>query len=343
MKRRKLLKGLTISGAGISLIGSTGFLVGCDGKSQKTSKNDQGFKTGLFFMISLAQWSLNHSFFGESRKLPWPEFGRRLTVDPDSLLLGDLDPINFPVIARRDFDIEAVEYVNTFYMSKKNDQNFWNELKSRSDGEGITNVMIMCDAEGDLGDPEDNSRNQAVDNHKGWVDIAKFLGCQSIRVNASGNGTPSQIKEAAVDGIGKLSEYAGNSDINILIENHGGMSSNARWLSGIIEQVNVENCGTLPDFGNFCMERGPEGCEKAYDMYRGVRELMPFAKGVSAKAYDFDEEGNETTIDYSKMLDIVKNSGFTGYIGIEYEGKSHSESKGISATKKLLERVGAEV
>ena len=111
-----------------------------------------------------------------------------------------------------------------------------------------------------------------------------------------------------------------------------------------MKAVNKSNVGTLPDFGNFCIKR-EEGnwrnCVDAYDRYQGTTELMPFAKGVSAKSHDFDEQGNETETDYTKMLQIVKAAGFSGYIGIEYEGEKLSEDEGIRKTKALLEKAGS--
>lgn len=338
MDRRKAIVKMSKSGAGLYLLSSPFIISSCSGNSQ--TQEGKVEEEALFFSISLAQWSLNHSFFGESRKLPWPEFGKRLAVDPDSLIQGDLNPDDFPIIAKQDFGIEAVEYVNTFYFSKKNSPDYWNELKNKCDGEGVKSLLIMCDAEGNLGSTDDQQRNQAVENHYGWVDIASKLGCHSIRVNAAGEGTSEEVKSAAVAGLGMLTEYGEKSGINIIVENHGGYSSNGQWLSDVIAQVGSEYCGTLPDFGNFCIDRGPQGCKNEYDKYKGVKELMPYAKGVSAKSYGFDEKGNETSIDYKKMLRIVKNSGFTGYVGIEYEGSELSEKEGIIATKRLLQEAG---
>ena len=167
----------------------------------------------------------------------------------------------------------------------------------------------------------------------------------SVRVNLFGADAENNFeiwKDTAADGLTGLSEYAAKQGINVIVENHGGLSSDASKLVEVIKSVNLSNCGTLPDFGNFCVrreggERWSAPCIEEYDRYKGVAEMMPFAKGVSAKSYDF-ESGNETSIDYTKMLGIVKQAGYIVYIGVEYEGSRLSEEQGIIATKKLLLR-----
>ncbi|MFT6133570.1 MAG: sugar phosphate isomerase/epimerase [Cyclobacteriaceae bacterium] len=318
------------------------FLSSCQGAATKEGQSEEA-TIPLFFSISLAQWSLHRSFFGDIRKLGWAEFGRLLKENPDALLSGELNPVDFPRIARADFGLSAIEYVNTFYFSKGEDTAFWNDMKSKCDGEGIASKLIMCDAEGNLGDTNTESRNTSVRNHYKWVDAANILGCHSIRVNAAGSGSADEVRDAAVDGLGQLTEYGAKNGINIIVENHGGYSSDGKWLADVISQVNSPYCGTLPDFGNFCLEKSGDDCLTSYDKYQGVSELLPFAKGVSAKTYDFDKRGNETTIDYVQMLKLVKASGFTGTIGIEYEGDRLNEKDGINATIALLKKAGAEV
>ena len=259
------------------------------------------------FKISLAQWSLHTAFFG-----------------------GKLDPMNFAKISKDDFGIDAIEYVNQFYKDKKGDDATLKALKKSADDAGVKNVLIMCDGEGDLGDPDDSKRKEAVDNHKPWLEWAKELGCHSIRVNARSKGTPIEQMKLAADGLAMLTEVAAPMKINVIVENHGGLSSNGTWLAAVIQKVDSKFCGTLPDFGNF----------HEYDRYKGVNQMMPFAKGVSAKSHDFDEEGNETHTDYDKMMQIVcVKHDYHGYVGIEYEGKTLPEPEGIKATKKLLERI----
>jgi sugar phosphate isomerase/epimerase len=200
----------------------------------------------------------------------------------------------------------------------------------------------MVDDEGDLADPDENKRNQAVENHKKWVDAASKLGCHSIRVNTFGTNDPQIWKSTVVDGLRKLSEYAATKSINILCENHGWLSSNPVELMKAINEVNMENCGTLPDFGNWCVRRADTNekwgdCAEVYpDKYEGTKMMMPSAMAVSAKSYNFDKDGNETTIDFLKMMQIVKDAGYTGFVGVEYEGDELNESKGIKATKDLL-------
>lgn len=277
----------------------------------------------LFFKISLAQWSLHRTL-------------RRWTRD--GYTDGTGDPLDFPIIARNQFGISAIEYVNTFYYEKTDDQAYFAELKSRCEGEGVRSVLIMVDDEGNLGDPDDAGRKKAVMNHHRWVEKARFLGCHSIRVNARSAGSWDEQMKLAADGLRSLCEYADERDINVIVENHGGLSSNGKWLSGVMKMVDHPRCGTLPDFGNFKISE-----DETYDRYQGTTELMPWAKGVSAKSYGFDEEGNEVRTDYYKMLGIVKEAGYTGYIGVEYEGDQLSEADGIIATRKLLEKAGAEV
>jgi sugar phosphate isomerase/epimerase len=265
------------------------------------------------FKISLAQWSLNKAFFGKK-----------------------LDPLRFAEIAKKDYGIEAVEYVNQFYKAKKKDDAYLKDLKKVADDAGVKSVLIMCDGEGALGDPDEKRRQQAVENHYRWVEWAKFLGCHSIRVNAQtgGNGTREDKAKMAADGLRKLSEFSGKVGINTIVENHGGLSSDGEWLAGVMKLVGSKFCGTLPDFGNF----------GSYDRYKGVDELMPFAKGVSAKSHDFDDKGEETHTDYHKMMAlVVKKHHYHGFVGVEYEGGKLSEPDGISATKKLLETVRAEL
>ncbi len=310
--RRKFIRKMAGIGTGIAASAVLpGFLGSCYGNNS------------LFFSISLAQWSLHKTL-------------RRWQGDGYNKSEGD--PLDFPVIARKQFGIDAVEYVNTFYYDKAGDQDYLAELKNRCKGEGVRSLLIMVDAEGNLGDPDELNRKQSVTNHYKWVETAKFLGCHSIRVNARSKGSWEEQMKLASDGLQSLCEFAEDFDINVIVENHGGLSSNGKWLSGVMEMVNHNLCGTLPDFGNFKLDNGEE-----YDRYLGVKELMPWAKGVSAKSYDFDSEGNDSKTDYYKMLQIVKDAAYTGYIGIEYEGRELSEPDGIIATKALLEKAGAAV
>jgi len=267
------------------------------------------------FSISLAEWSLNRTLFA-----------------------GKLDNLDFAKTAKNDFAIDAVEYVNQFFKDKATDQKYLSEMKKRASDLGVKNVLIMIDNEGALGDADETKRKQAVENHYKWVEAAKFLGCHSIRVNAQSQGSYEEQLARAADGLRRLTEFGASREINVIVENHGGLSSNGAWLASVIQKVNHPRCGTLPDFGNFNLGDG-----KQYDLYQGVKELMPFAKGVSAKSGSFDEQGNETRIDYPRMMKIVLDAGYRGYVGIEYSGNVLSEHDGIRATKKLLERVHTEM
>ena len=292
--RRKFITSLSASIAASSLL-----------------SNADHHKKKQLFEISIAEWSLHKSLFGKK-----------------------ITNLEFPVVAKKEFDISAVEYVNQFFKDKANDKNYLNELKKICDNEGVKSLLIMCDGEGKLGDPDKSKRISSVNNHKRWIEAAKHLGCHSIRVNASSSGSYDDQQKLAADGLSKLSEFASTHGLNVIVENHGGLSSNGQWLSAVMKSVNMKNCGTLPDFGNFRIGGG-----KTYDRYKGVKELMSFAKAVSAKSHDFDDNGNEIHTDYHKMMKIVIDAGYRGYVGIEYEGSKLGEYDGIKATKKLLESV----
>ncbi len=273
------------------------------------------FAAKPLFEISLAQWSLHRT-----------------------LRAGTIDNLGFPAKARS-FGIAAVEYVNSFMKDRARDAKYLAELKKRCADAGVRSVLIMCDGEGALGDPDEGKRQRAVANHHPWIDAAKELGCHAIRVNAQSSGTWEEQQKLAADGLRRLCEHGATAGIDVIVENHGGLSSNGKWLSETLKLVDHPRCGALPDFGNFRV-----GKDEVYDRYVGTAELMPFARGVSAKSHDFDERGNEIHTDYRKMLDIVVvQHGWRGCIGIEYEGGKLGEDDGIRATQKLLETVRAEL
>ena len=343
--RRTIIKQIGTGLAATGALGMSATFLSCNEK-----KKDETLSAGSelikepFFKISLAQWSLHKSFFGDALKGGFNDFFQMLMTDPESALQGNLDPMDFPSIAKNQFGIDAIEFVNTFYFNKARDKAFLKDMKDRCDSEGVQPVLIMCDALGDLGDGDKAKRAAAVTNHHQWVDAAKYLGCHAIRVNAAGKGSAEEVMDAAVQGLGSLSEYGKANGIGIIVENHGSYSSDGSWLAKVMKQVNNPTCGTLPDFGNFCIERGEgNSCKKEYDRYKGTAELMPYAQGVSAKTHDFDAEGKETSTDYRKMMKIVKDAGYKGYVGIEYEGSELSEADGIMATKHLLEKIGREM
>ena len=320
MNRRSFLKNTGFAGAGLTMAGPlTSWLM------ENTLPD-----TGPFFKLSLAQWSL-HKAILETKTLAALDFAKKA----------------------RELRFEAVEYVNDLYRPELQSMGFDNlvkQLKQRSNDNGVKNVLIMIDGEGELAALSKSERSEAIAKHSKWVDAAAELGCHSVRVNLFGTGAENDFsiwKETSVDGLGRLAAYAKKSRINVIVENHGGLSSDAGKLTDVIKAINLENCGTLPDFGNFCVkrqggERWGAPCIDEYDKYKGVLELMPFAHGVSAKTYDFDANGNETTIDYRRMLKIVKDAGYTGHIGIEYEGNRLGEEEGIRATRDLLLRVATE-
>lgn len=294
--RRTFLKTALGLGAGAVALRS---MTGC-------AKPDKG----PWFEISLAQWSLHRAFRA-----------------------GQADPLAFAAISKRDYGITAIEYVNQFYKDTLNDT-LVADLQKRASDEGVRNLLIMCDGEGRLGDPDAAARAKAVSNHHRWADAAKALGCHSIRVNAASTGSYDEQMKLAADGLRSLGEYGDTLGLNVIVENHGGLSSNGAWLAGVMKLAAHPRVGTLPDFGNFRISPTEE-----YDRYKGMEELMPYAKGVSAKSHDFDADGNEVNTDYARMLGIVRDAGYRGYIGIEYEGRVLSEPEGIRATKALLERL----
>jgi len=284
----------------------------------------------LFFEIGLAQWSFNRT-----------------------IKSGELDNLDFVKVAKKKFDINVVEYVNQFFFNKAKDKTYLKEMLKRSDDLGVKNYLIMIDDEGYLGDANKQKRLLAIENHKKWVEAANVLGCDHIRVNAQGFGSEKEVAKNATESLSALGQFSKPFNIGIIVENHGGYSSNAKWLVDVIKNSEQSNVGTLPDFGNFCVRSkadelsdwgsSSEGCEYEYDRYLGVEEMMPYARSVSAKSYEFDNDGNSIEIDYYKMLKIVKDFGYKGYISIEYEGKNHSEYEGILLTKKLLEKAGRAV
>ena len=323
MNRRKFVNVAGNSALGLSLLGTAA----CSSSSEKSSAESEVTAKEIlkaaaspFFQISLAQWSLHRA-----------------------LKAGELDNLDFAE-KTKSFGIGAVEYVNQFFKDKAQDSAYLAEMNKRAKDNGVENVLIMIDGEGSLGMPDNNERQAAVEAHYKWIDAAATLGCHSIRVNAHGVGSAEDVATAAQDGLAKLSEYGATANINVIVENHGGYSSNGKWITDVIGGVDMPNCGTLPDFGNFCIERDADrNCTNEYDRYQGLKEMMAFAKGVSAKSNDFDSQGNEIHSDFTKMLQIVKDAGYKGYVGIEFEGDNVSEEEGIKLTKNLLDKVGAEL
>lgn len=305
------------SGQALLGAGLAGGFIGCSNPRIPTADELVVLPGELFFAISLAEWSLHRTIWS-----------------------GELNHLDFAATAKRDFGVSAVEYVSQFFSDKAGDHAYLNEMKTRADDAGVRSLLIMVDMQGNIVARDAAGRKQAIENHYTWVEAAQVLGCHSIRVNLPGKGTSEEIAGLAVESLGTLSEFAAPMGINIIVEPHGGYSSNGAWLADVMQQVDRENCGTLPDFGNFVMNLFPY---QRYNAYQGVRELMPFAKGVSAKAHRFDEDGNEPHIDFYQMIQIVKDAGFRGYVGIEYEGSQLAEYDGINATMRLLIEAGRSV
>ena len=308
MKRRKFNKIVSSLSSGIIL--SNGY------SCSNLNKVDK-------YGISLAQWSLH----------------KMIKIDKT------LNPMDFAQKSK-ELGYDAIEYVSTLYrpiLEKMSIKEMTKKLINKSKEHDVKNLLIMVDDEGNLSSSNLSEIKEAIDKHKRWIEMASKLECHSVRVNLEGEDQLDKWKDNSIKGLSLLSEFASNYNINIIVENHGGNSSIGKELAEVIKNVNLDNCGTLPDFGNFCIKRkngslydGP--CDIEYDKYEGMRDLMPYAKAVSAKSYDFDPFGNETTIDFKKMMDIVDEFNYNGYLGIEYEGNNHSEINGIELTKKLIQK-----
>jgi len=312
MKRRNLIRNSAIGVIAICFL----VLFSCKETNKEKTENTKTIAESAepFFKLSLAQWSINKMIRKDS-----------------------IDPYTFAEKAKN-WGFTGLEYVSQLYPADLEDNeyspeamaNFVEKCNAEAKKHGMQNVLIMIDGQGNLAVDDANERQQAVERHFKWVDAAAEMGCKAIRVNLAGSNQPEQWKKNSVDGLSKLATYAKTKNINVIVENHGGYSSNAKWLSDVIKAVNLPNCGTLPDFGNFY----------SYNRYKGVAKMMPYAKGVSAKSHRFNELGDEKETNYFKMLEIVKNAGYRDYIGIEYEGDDDDEFAGISATKKLLIKAG---
>ncbi len=281
------------------------------------------------FKISLAQWSLHRAY----RE-------------------GDLNPYKFAEQAKG-MGFKGIEYVNQLY---KNDikegeghgtsiMKLFAQLDRAAKDAGVTEVLIMIDGEGSLGDTNEAARKKAVANHKFYIDAAATSGIPTIRVNASGEGSKQAVRTAAIKSLSELGAYARTRDVNVVVENHGGYSSDPAWLTSVMSSIQMSNVGILPDFGNFCRKHDPRGWEyECLDevpldsIYAAVGMWMPFAHAVSAKSKGFDANGNEVKIDYERMMDTVLAHGYTGFVGVEFEGDDITEKEGIMATKALLER-----
>ena len=262
------------------------------------------------YQISLGQWTFHRA-----------------------LRAKQLDPLDFARKAE-ELGFQGLDYVNVFFKDKAGDRAYLAELKKRSDGAGLVNDLILVDIEGAIGDPDPAARVQALDNHKRWVEAARALGCRGIRINAESSGTPAEQRALIIEGVRALTEFADAHGLEILIENHGGLSSDAAWLDSVVRGVGHPRCGSLADFGNWDLGDG-----KWYDRYQGVAELVPTAKGISVKAHTFDANGNETETDFARMMKIVVDGGYRGrFLEIEYEGDGLSEAEGARAAKLLLER-----
>ena len=302
MDRRKFITRSLTAGAGLAFVNPA---FGSFTSAQSATQSLE---------ISLAQWSLHRKLFA-----------------------GDMDHLDFARMSQG-FGCVGLEYVNAFFKDKATDVSYLKEMNSRAEDHQQKNILIMIDGEGGLAEKNTKKRFVNIENHYKWVEAAQVLGCHSIRVNLSGGEDRLDAQKAGIDSLNRLAEFAKSYDVSVLVENHGGFSSDGSWLSNVMQNVSRENVGTLPDFGNFCIERKEQECISAYDRYQGMSELMPFAKALSAKSHAFDEQGNETQSDFFRMIKIAKENQYSGYVGIEFEGALDSEEGGIIKTKNLLDK-----
>ena len=324
MKQNKFLQSI---GVLIFIITTLSSVVAC-----KNIPENKVEAKAPFFKLSLAQWSFHRTFRS-----------------------GEASPYEFSKMAN-ELGFEGLEYVTALYPDVMNSEdkstaikNFVIKSNTLAAEHKMKNVLIMIDDEGNLSSSNEESRMSAIENHKLWIEAAQQMNCTSVRLNLYGEKDPEKWIANSIKSLSELSDYALDLNINVIVENHGRITSNVPLLMQVINGAQKSNCGTLPDFGNFCISEEGYGsvfdgsCDNVYDPYKGVAEMMPKAFGVSAKSYDFDDVGNETTLNFTKLLQIVKDAGYTGFVGVEYEGSRLSEKNGIIATKKLLETLGAKL
>ena len=285
----------------------------------------------------------------------------------NTLMNGKMSILEFPRIVREDFNIEGAEYWNIPLIQKRRDSKFIKELNKRTSDYGLKNTLMLVDLydlktreSKSICDKDSKRRNEAIEDHKEWIDVAKSIGCSSIRVNLWSEGmNASEVKNISEEALSKLLEYSSTQDMSIVIENHGGFTSDAGWLVDLMKSINHSKLGTLPDFGtlNFCIEKAQakEGemyssnCLNQYNKYKGVEEMLPYAKGISAKSISFDSNGEEINTDFERMIKLIKSSSFEGFMAIEYEGALMqmfggdpldylSPNQGVLATKRLIEK-----
>jgi sugar phosphate isomerase/epimerase len=345
--RRDFLKKTALGAAGLGLAASLPKLLRA--AASKTDPNkaaatnttaaNKAANKDIFFQLAVSQFSFASQFWTQQLK-----------------------PLDFPAKSK-ELGITGLDYCSMFFADKAKDQQFLAQLKQRSADAGCYNLRIMVDGEGVLGDLNAATRTKAIENHYKWIDAAATLGCPMIRVNVEGEGKPEDVATAAVDSLGRLIDYGRKQNIDVIVENHVGISCNAAWLAGVMKQLNSPHCGTLADFGNFCINRTkPETmdiagymktkCLEEYDRYKGITELMPFAKGVHAKTHLFNADGTDQETDFNRMFKIIKDSGFKGWVSIEYEGgllkmytkdsKYLDDYAGTTATKNLIEMACAQ-
>jgi hypothetical protein len=273
-KRRTFIKTGTLGTMALTLLpGLSGYVSSLDPSS------------GPRFKISLAQWSLHRSLKNKT-----------------------LDHLDFPRVAAVDFGIYGVEYVNTFFKDKASDSQYLAEMNKRAGDAGVKQLLIMIDGEGGLAELDDTTRKTAVTNHYKWVEAAKTLGCHSIRVNAYGvSDDGAALHAAAVDGLGMLTSFAEKVGINVIVENHGGLSSDGKWLAGVIKEVNIWFFRIL----KFCLKH-TDGRGTAI-VVEGCCRHIPLPKAVSASRMTLMQETKpRSTI--QRMISIVKSS-YKGYLG----------------------------
>ena len=255
--------------------------------------------------ISLAAWSLVREF----REGKWKN-------------------LDLPRICREDFGINGLEFVNSFFELPT--ERYLNQLKKNAAEHGVTLVLIMVDGEGNMSAMEKKERMQAALNHRKWVDIAASLGCHAIRCNVGGPSKDydQDTMKRAADSFGNLVEYASQYPLNVILENHGGASSNPDMMIGLMKAINSPNFGTLPDFGNIY----------EFDRYESIRKLVAYAKGISVKT-KFKPNGTHPDYDLEKLLKICMEEGYHGFYGIEQESPDANSWQAVRWSKAVIDRV----
>ncbi len=271
--------------------------------------------------IGLSTWSL-HRHMGPIKRQVVTDTGEKHEWTEE--YPEDVSLLDFAGFARKEYGLTHLELIQMSFPSTE--ASYLKKLRSAVEAAEAVIENVPIDV-GDICELAPERRAEHVRNIKSWMDVAAAIGSRAVRVNTGPSREGSDALALAVESCKRLAEHADKLGLNVLIENHGGISSDPQLLKQLIESVSTERMGACPDFGGF---------DEAI-RYDGLQKIMPLAKLVHAKSYAFDEHGEETAIDYARCMQIVKNSGFSGVLSIEYEGDGNA-SEGIKKTKELILR-----